>query len=134
FEHGGTKLLPGLAESWTASDDGLEYTFHLRPGVKFQTTDFFTPTRDMNADDVIFSFMRQMDANNPWHSYTEGSAWEYFDGMDMGNLIKEIVKVDGMTVKFVLTKPEAPTVANLAMDFASIMSKEYSDQLDAAGN
>ena len=50
---------PGLAESWEISDDGLEYTFKLRPGVKFQTTDFFTPTRDLNADDVIFSFERQ---------------------------------------------------------------------------
>jgi hypothetical protein len=37
-------------------------------------------------------------------------------------------------VKFVLTRPEAPMIANLAMDFASIMSKEYADQLEAAGN
>ena len=53
---------PGLAASYDVSDDGLEYTFHLRPGVKFQTTDFFTPTRDFNADDVVFSFERQLDA------------------------------------------------------------------------
>ncbi len=52
FKHGGTELEPGLAESWEISDDGLNYTFHLRPGVKFQTTDYFTPTRDLNADDV----------------------------------------------------------------------------------
>ena len=52
-------IAPGLAESWTISDDGLEYTFKLRPGVKFQTTDYFTPTRDLNADDVVFSFERQ---------------------------------------------------------------------------
>ena len=45
----------------TISDDGLDYTFKLRPGVKFQTTDFFTPTRDFNADDVIFSFERQLE-------------------------------------------------------------------------
>ncbi len=134
FERGTTKIIPGVAESWTASADGLEYTFKLRPGVKFHTTDFFTPTRDLNADDVIFSFARQLDKNHPWHSYTEGTAWEYFDGMDMGTLIKEIVRVDDMTVKFVLNKPESPTVANLAMDFASIMSKEYADQLEAAGN
>lgn len=134
FERGSTKVLPGLAESWSGSDDGLEYTFKLRSGVKFHTTDYFTPTRDLNADDVIFSFERQRDADNPWHDYTEGTAWEYFDGMDMPNLIKEIVKIDDLTVKFVLTKPESPTVANLAMDFASIMSKEYADQLEASGN
>lgn len=41
------------------SDDGKVYTFHLRQGVKFQSNKSFTPTRDFNADDVIFSFMRQ---------------------------------------------------------------------------
>ncbi|AXS42234.1 ABC transporter substrate-binding protein [Breoghania sp. L-A4] len=132
FEHGGTKVGPGLAESWDVSDDGLEYTFHLRPGVKFQSTDFFTPTRDLNADDVVFSFTRQMDKESPWYSYAGGS-WEYFNGMSMPDLIKEIVKVDDSTVKFVLSRPEAPMVANLAMDFASIVSKEYADKLEADG-
>src|SRR4028119_1444747 len=41
-EPGTTNLVPGLAESWEISDDGLQYTFKLRPNVKFQTTDFFT--------------------------------------------------------------------------------------------
>jgi hypothetical protein len=134
FERGTTNTVPGVAESWDVSEDGLEYTFHLRPGVKFQTTDFFTPTRDLNADDVIFSFERQRDPNHPWHEYTAGTSWEYFNGMSMPDLLKEIVKVDDITVKFVLTRPEAPMIANLAMDFASIVSKEYADQLEAAGN
>jgi dipeptide transport system substrate-binding protein len=134
FERGTTNTVPGAAESWDVSEDGLEYTFHLRPGVKFQTTDFFTPTRDLNADDVVFSFERQRDPDHPWHEYTAGTSWEYFNGMSMPDLLKEIVKVDDLTVKFVLTRPEAPMIANLAMDFASIMSKEYADQLEAAGN
>ena len=75
FERGTTKVLPGLAESWEVSDDGLEFTFHLRKGVKFHTTDFFTPTRDLNADDVIFSFDRQKNKDNPYYSYA-GGAWE----------------------------------------------------------
>ena len=133
FERGTTKTIPGLAESWTVSDDGLEYTFKLRAGVKFHSTDFFTPTRDFNADDVLFTFDRQRKEDDPWHKYVEGTAWEYFNGMDMPALIKDIVKVDDMTVKFVLNKPESPTVANLAMDFASIVSKEYADKLAADG-
>ena len=63
------------------SDDGLEYTFKLRPGVKFQTTDYFTPTRDLNADDVVFSFERQWKKENPWFEYLPGTGWEYFAGM-----------------------------------------------------
>ncbi len=133
FKSGTTEVIPGLAESWTISDDGLEFTFKLREGTKFHTTDFFTPTRDFNADDVIFSFERQLKKDNPWHEYTAGASWEYFNGMSMPDLIKEIVRVDDMTVKFVLNRPEAPMLANLAMDFASIFSKEYADQLEAAG-
>ncbi|HET9070161.1 MAG TPA: ABC transporter substrate-binding protein, partial [Amaricoccus sp.] len=54
FQKGSTETEPGLAESWETSEDGTEITFHLRPGVKFQTTPYFTPTREMNADDVVF--------------------------------------------------------------------------------
>lgn len=133
FKHGSTEIEPGLAESWEISDDGTEYTFKLRPGVKFQTTEFFTPTRDLNADDVIFSFERQYKADNPWNQYVAGASWEYFAGMDFPALIKAIEKVDDLTVKFVLNHPEAPFMADLAMDFASIVSKEYADKLQADG-
>ena len=133
FAPGTTNPEPALAESYTVSDDGLEYTFKLRPGVKFQTTDFFTPTREMNADDVVFTFERQWKADNPWHQYVAGAAWEYFNGMGFPDLIQSIEKVDDMTVKFVLKRKEAPFVANLGMDFASIMSKEYADKLQADG-
>ncbi len=132
FERGTTKIIPGVAESWEISADGKEYTFHLRKGVKFHTTKTFTPTRDLNADDVIFSFMRQIDKNHPFFKVS-GGTYEYSDGMEMPVLVKEIVKVDDNTVKFILTRPEAPMLANLAMDFASIHSKEYADKMMAAG-
>jgi dipeptide transport system substrate-binding protein len=45
FEIGTTNVVPGLAESWTASPDGLSYTFKLRRGVKFHSNSRFTPTR-----------------------------------------------------------------------------------------
>src|SRR6056297_3884197 len=58
FETGTTNVIPGLAESWEVSDDGTSFTFTLRPDVQFHSNDMFTPTRPLNADDVIFSFMR----------------------------------------------------------------------------
>ncbi|MGN6551066.1 MAG: ABC transporter substrate-binding protein [Pararhizobium sp.] len=134
FKHGSTELEPGLAESYQISDDGTVYTFKLRKGVKFGATDYFTPTRDMNADDVVFSFERQLDAKNPWHAYVSGASYVYFDSMGFNEVIKSIEKVDDYTVKFTLNHPSAPFLADLAMDFSSIVSKEYADQLQKAGN
>jgi dipeptide transport system substrate-binding protein len=104
FERGTTELVPALAESWTVSDDGLEYTFKLRPGVKFHSTDGFTPTRDFNADDVLYSFERQLDPDHPYHQVS-GGTYEYFQGMDMPNLLAAVEKVDDMTVTFKLSAP-----------------------------
>lgn len=132
FERGTTDVIPGLAESWTISDDNLEYIVKLRPGVKFHTTPYFTPTREFNADDVLFTFNRQMDKNSPWYNYTNSANWEMFDAMEMPMIIKEIVKIDDHTVKFVLNQPDASLVAKLALNFGSIMSKEYADQLEKA--
>ncbi|QUS35789.1 ABC transporter substrate-binding protein [Falsirhodobacter algicola] len=134
FAKGTTTIEPGLAESWDVSDDGLEYTFKLRPGVKFHTTDYFTPTRDLNADDVIFSFDRQGNPDNPWNQYLPGISYEYYNGMEMPTVISSIDKIDDLTVKFTLSRPDAPFLANLAMTFASIVSKEYADKLEADGN
>lgn len=132
FERGSTNIVPALAESWSVTDDGLEYTFKLRQGVLFQSNDAFTPSRDFNADDVIYSFDRQRNEDHKDHKLTGGS-YEYFSSMDMGNLIKDITKVDDHTVVFHLTEPNAPFIANVAMDFASILSAEYSDAMHAAG-
>lgn len=128
FKQGSTEIEPGLAESWTISKDGLKYTFKLRQGVKFHTNFGFTPTRDFNADDVLFSFNRQSDPKHPYHKIGRGS-YEYFASMEMGKIIKEIKKVDANTVEFTLSQKEAPFLANMAMDFASIHSAEYGDWL-----
>ena len=100
--------------------------------MKVHKTKNFTPTRDFNADDVIFSFHRQWKKDHPYHQVS-GGAYEYFNGMSMPDLLKAVEKVDDYTVKFVLNRPEAPMIANLAMDFASIFSAEYADKMLAAG-
>ncbi len=43
------------------------------------------------------------------------------------------LKVDDNTVKITLTRPESPFLADMAMDFASILSAEYADQMLKAG-
>lgn len=128
FKIGTTEIQAGLAEKWDVSADGKTYTFHLRKGVKWQDNKEFKPTRDFNADDVVYSFERQLDKNNPYHGVSGGS-YEYFEGMGMGDLINKIVKVDDNTVQFVLNRPESPFLADLAMDFASILSAEYADNM-----
>ncbi|WP_207455084.1 ABC transporter substrate-binding protein [Azospirillum sp. SYSU D00513] len=132
FEYGGTKVIPGLAESWTVSEDGLVYTFKLRRGAKWHPTGGFQPTREANADDVIFSFERQWKAENPYHKVSGGS-YDYFNDMAMPDLLKSIEKVDDYTVRFTLNRVEAPFIANLAMPFAAIQSKEYGDFLLSKG-
>jgi len=132
FKAGTTELQPGLAESWEVSEDGKVYTFHLRKGVKFQSNKFFTPTRDFNADDVIFSFMRQKDPQHPYHNVSNGN-YSNFESLEFGKLITAIDKVDDNTVRFTLAHPEAPFVPDLAWYFASILSAEYADAMLKAG-
>ncbi|AMK29549.1 peptide ABC transporter substrate-binding protein [Pseudomonas putida] len=82
FERGGTAVQPGLATDWQVSDDGLKYTFHLRPGVKFHANKDFKPSRDFNADDVLFTFNRMLDKSHPFRqayppSSRTSSAWAW---------------------------------------------------------
>ena len=132
FTPGGTDIEPQLAERWEISEDGKTYTFHLRKGVKFHTTDYFKPTRDFNADDVVWSFQRQLDPKHPWHEKSS-MGFPYFEAMGFKDLLKNVSKADDYTVVFELNHPEAPFLRDMAMGFASIYSAEYADQLLKAG-
>jgi dipeptide transport system substrate-binding protein len=132
FEHGGTAIRPSLAERWTVSKDGLEYTFYLRKGVKWQSNKNFKPTRDFNADDVMFMVERQWKESNPYFKVTSANH-AYFGDMGMPKLLKSVDKVDDFTVKFTLTHPEAPFLSDLAMQWAGVQSKEYADAMLKAG-
>jgi dipeptide transport system substrate-binding protein len=128
FKYGSTEVEPDLAESWNVSADGKTITFHLRHNVKWQSNHGFKPTRDFNADDVMFSFERQWKDENPYHKVS-GGGYDYFNDMGMPKLLDGIDRVDDYTVRFRLKEPQAPFLANMAMDFASIQSKEYADAL-----
>ncbi|RAI02236.1 ABC transporter substrate-binding protein [Acuticoccus sediminis] len=130
---GTTELIPSLAQSWTISDDGLVYTFKLREGVEFHSSRIFTPTRTMNADDVLFSLNRQLQPDHPFHNVPGGS-FPYFDDTGMSDLLKSVEKVDDNTVRMTLTRPDATFLANLALPLSAIMSAEYADALLAQGH
>ncbi|HVJ51167.1 MAG TPA: ABC transporter substrate-binding protein [Aliidongia sp.] len=124
FKPGSTEIAPGLAESWDIGADGKSFTFHLRHGVKWQKNSHFTPTRDFNADDVLFSFERQWRADHPFHTVS-GGAYDYFNDMNFPTLLKAVEKLDDYTVRIELNEPQAPFLADLAMEFASILSADY---------
>ncbi len=132
FAPGQTTVRPGLAEKWEAAADGLSYTFTLRKGVKFHTTANFKPTRDFNADDVVFTFSRMIDKNHPFRK-AYPTDFPYASDMGMDDNITKVEKIDPYTVKFSLKRVDAPFVANMAMSFASILSAEYADQLLKSG-
>ncbi len=131
FKPGTTEVEPGLAQSWDVSADGKTYTFHLRHNAKWQSNQYFKPTRGFNADDVLFTFDRQWQKDSPY--FKVGSGYEYFNDMGLPGLLDSIVKVDDYTVRITLKKPNAPFLADMAMDFASIESAEYADVLMKAG-
>ena len=128
FERGSTQVIPGLATSWDISPDNLTYTFHLRDGVKFHTTPYFTPTRNFNADDVLFTFNRMLDKDMPFRK-AYPTEFPYFTDMGMDKNIAKVEKVDDRTVKFILNSVDAAFIQNMAMHFASIESAEYADKL-----
>ena len=130
FKPGTTEVQPMLAESFDASEDGTTFTFHLRHNVKWQSNANFKPTHDFNADDVLFTFERQWKDSNPYHKI---GTFEYFSDMSMPKLLKSIEKVDDYTIKMTLNIPNAPFLSDMAMDFSSIMSKEYADTLMKMG-
>jgi len=126
------KVIPSLASRWDISQDGKTYTFTLHPGVKFHTTAWFTPTRKLQAEDVVFSFKRMLDPNHPWHKIAQ-SGFPHAQSMQLPSLIKAIDAPDPLTVRITLDHPDATFLATLSMGFASIYPAEYAAQLLKAG-
>ncbi|MDD0842371.1 ABC transporter substrate-binding protein [Pseudomonas sp. Gutcm_11s] len=132
FDAAAGKLVPSLAERWEVSADGLSWTFQLRAGVKFQRTAWFAPSRELNADDVLFSFQRMLDTAHPWHKVA-ASGYPHAQSMQWPALIERVEAPTPTSVRFVLKHPDATFLATLSMGFASIYSAEYADQLLTAG-
>lgn len=120
FAPGSATLVPALATTWDVSEDGLDWTFHLRDGVVFHDG---TP---FNADAVVFNFERWWDLENPYNLGADQFIyWDYmFQGFkdqktDLGQpkgILAGVEKVDVMTVKLKLNRPNASLLSTLAME------------------
>jgi len=130
-EAGGSNIEPALAESWTVSDDGKTYTFKLRQNVQWQSNNLFTPTRTMNADDVMFTFERMMNKDHPYYSVSGGNYITF--NAKLADIIDRIEKIDDYTVAFTLKNPYAPFIGTLAHGSLAITSAEYADAMLKAG-
>jgi len=80
----------------------------------------------------MFMFERQWKEAHPYYKVTS-SNHSYFNDMGMPKLLKSVEKVDDYTVKITLNQPEAPFLADLAMQYAGVQSKEYADAMLKAG-
>jgi len=103
-------LVPGLAEKWEHSEDGLTWTFHLRSGAKFHDG---TP---VDADAVVYSFDRMLQEKHP-DVYDPARPYQPHYLM-----IDKVAAQDPSTVVFTLKHPSAVFLNNLAMFCASIVS------------
>jgi len=111
FPEESTQIVPGLAESWVVSKDGLRYAFKLRKGVSFHDG---TP---LDAEAVKFSIERQINPEHPFNKLGKYPFANFF----FGN-IKAVEVVDPLTVEFVLKEPRASFLAVLTAGAASIVS------------
>jgi peptide/nickel transport system substrate-binding protein len=111
FPDESTQVVPGLAESWTISKDGLQYTFKLRRGIAFHDG---TP---LNAEAVKFSIERQINPNHPAYKLGKYPFANYF----FGN-VKAVEVLSDERVAFLLNEPRASFLAVLTSGAASIVS------------
>jgi len=153
FEISNTAIpTPILAQSYSISADGKIITIYLRKGIKFHHTDWFKPTRDFNADDVVFSLNRVLgyetylptleqsavDYKNPqyriFHEQAKKVRFPYFESIKLNQKIESVKALNPHTVQITLFKPDASILSHLASQYAIIFSQEYAVQLNADDN
>ena len=67
------EVLPGMAESWEVSEDGLTYTFHLRDGVLFHESEGVTyESREVSAEDIVWNYEMALNADTEISIHAEG--------------------------------------------------------------
>ena len=103
-------LVPSLATSWSSSADGLQWTFNLRQGVKYDNGTEFT------ADDVKYTFDRGIGIADP-----DGA----FVGIGYGDIIQNVTVVSTYVVQFNLKIPFAAFLSLMACQASYIVDPTY---------
>ena len=126
------ELVPALAKSWQVSADGKTYLFTLREDVQFHQTEYFSPSRPLLAEDVVFTFNRIMQRSHPFHRQGGGN-YPFFQSVDWADLVDSVTADTSYQVRFELSRPDSSFLSNIATDFAAILSAEYGAQLVRSG-
>lgn len=132
YDHRSNRYVPALAEDWSVNESGLRYTFSLRSDVEFHQTAYFNPSRPLQSEDVVFSFRRWFEPSHPFH-HVSGRGYPFFTASGIHDLIESVEALDAHTVEIRLKQRDSSFLANLASDFAIILSAEYGAQMLAAG-
>ena len=122
------EFIPELATSWRLEEDGKKIVFNLRDDVTFHHTDYFKPSRPLNADDVVFTFTRLFDVYNSYH-FVSGGNYPYFQSIGLDQSFRSVTKTGDYQVTFELFSADSSFLSNMATDFAVILSAEYANQL-----
>ncbi|RUO25795.1 ABC transporter substrate-binding protein [Aliidiomarina minuta] len=122
------QFVASLATSWTVSDDGTRYRFKLRDDVSFHETSYFQPSRYLNSEDIRFSFQRWLDREHPFHAIST-TGYPFFTSIGLDKLITAVNTLGEHEIEIKLSQPDSSFLANLASDFAVILSAEYAGQL-----
>ncbi|GGF82675.1 ABC transporter substrate-binding protein [Alteromonas lipolytica] len=126
------RIRPSLATKWSISQDGLRYRFLLRQDVGFHSTSYFTPSRLLNAEDVLFSFNRWRLPEHSFHPVS-GGYYPYFESLGLADNIADITALSPFEVEITLKQRDSSFLANIASDFSVILSAEYGDLLMSRG-
>ncbi len=116
FKNGGTEIEPALAESWTASEDGLTYVFKIRPNVTFHDG-----TR-LDAKAVETNFLRQFDVEHPL--YSENFVYREIVFAEVAS----IAATGDLDLTITLNRPIILLPGNLAVFAAAIASPTAFEQ------
>jgi peptide/nickel transport system substrate-binding protein/oligopeptide transport system substrate-binding protein len=113
-------VIPSIANSWSASHDGLTWTFHLRQGVRFHHG------REVTANDFVYTFTRILDPHtqSPYTSIFERVQGAQAFMATASDRVTGLQALDPYTLRITLSQPYAPFISMLGIVQASVVPRD----------